>query len=154
MEIMRAPEVCVYCDVRLSGHDGTWAHVLATPCRQARPCDQAERDLRWEDWRRDAPQARAAGRDGAAHMLAYGTTDTALCGGRVVTRVPAESGMTSCRAGQTPRPVPGPWRGVVCPGSQAWWAWAVPVSLQPRRMPEHPPPGRSGEGRSPSSPAV
>lgn len=97
---MRVPEVCRYCAVRLTGHDGAWVHAFATACTRPRSCDPAERDLRWQDWLDQHPAVRAAGqRGGAACVPVYGAPDRALCGRSLgADPVPAALGMPVCRS--------------------------------------------------------
>lgn len=97
--LMRAPEVCLYCAVRVIERNGAWEHASASPCGQPRPCDPAERDLRWQDWRDQHPAVRATGqRGGAAHIPAYGVLGLALCGRNLGTPIPAAPLMPACRA--------------------------------------------------------
>lgn len=98
--LLRAPEVCLYCDIRMVARDGGWVHAAATPCRAPRTCDPDERDLRWQDWPDRPRRVRGTGqRGGAAHIPTYGVRGRALCGRDLgTTPVAATELMPACRA--------------------------------------------------------
>lgn len=78
--MMVAPDVCLYCDHLLVRDDDGTRHRTDTPCRAATPCQERERELRWQEWLTSPPMARTPGRGGAAHVIRYGSTQIALCG--------------------------------------------------------------------------
>src|SRR5690606_15746627 len=69
--MMTAPDVCLYCGVLLARDAGGVRHRSESPCRDPRPCEDRERELRWDDWLTDPPWARPPARGGAPHIVRY-----------------------------------------------------------------------------------
>ena len=88
--MMTAPDVCLYCGVLLARDAGGVRHRSESPCRDPRPCEDRERELRWDDWLTDPPWARPPARGGAPHIVRYGTPGVAVCG--ALTGVPQHGG--------------------------------------------------------------
>lgn len=78
--MMTAPDVCLYCGVLLARDASGVRHRSESPCRDPRPCEDRERELRWDEWLADPPWARPPARGGAPHIARYGTPGVAVCG--------------------------------------------------------------------------
>lgn len=94
--MMVAPDTCLYCGYLIVRDRQGIRHRAASPCREPRPCEYRERELRWKDWLSGPPWARTLGRGGVPHIVRYGAPGLTVCG--LPVRPESPTGGHGCRA--------------------------------------------------------